>query len=178
MESGNTAPTSTRICAECTERLLDRDRLILSKDGLMFARILYLTDGSGVAEHALDWAIDLAESTGSEIFVLHVVEDGKRLDHTGLDIFRKIGEEFVQKACKKIEEHGIVAHPTVVDGKPYHEIIDLAKSEKIGMIVMGTHGVGGLSRALLGSVADRVIRTSTCLVLLVPAVDEKVKDDR
>lgn len=178
MESGNTTPISTRICAECIERLLDRDRLILSKDGSMFTRILYPTDGSDVAEYSLDWAIDLAESTGSEIFVLHVVEDGKRLDHSGLDILREIGEEFVQKACKKIEERGIVAHPTVVDGKPYHEIINFAKSEAIEMIVMGTHGVGGLSRALLGSVADRVIRTSSCPVLLVPAMAEKVKDDR
>ena len=173
MESGTTTPISTRICAECTERLLDRDRLILSKDSSMFTRILYPTDGSDVAEYALDWAIDLAESTGSEIFVLHVVEDGKKLDHGGLDILRKIGEEFVQNACKKIEEHGIVAHPTVVDGKPWHEIIDLAKSEEIEMIVMGTHGVGGLSRALLGSVADRVIRTSSCPVLLVPSLPRK-----
>ena len=134
----------------------------------MLKRILYPTDGSDVAECALDQAIYLAEATGSEIFVLHVVEDDKKLDHSSLSILRKIGEEFVRKASKKIERHGIVAHLTVVDGKPCPEIINLAKSNKIGMIVMGTHGTGGLTRALLGSVADKVIRTSSCPVLLVP----------
>jgi len=109
--------------------------------------------------------------------VLHVVEDGKKLDHSSLDILKKIGEEFVQKACKKMEDHGITAHPIVVDGKPFHEITNLAKSTDVSMIVMGTHGTGGLTHAPLGSVADRVIRTSLCPVLLVPMPQkQKVRD--
>jgi len=79
--------------------------------------------------------------------------------------------------CTEIEDHGIIAHPVVADGKPYHEIIDLAKSTDVRMIVMGTHGTGRLTHALLGSVADRVIRTSSCPVLLVPATAERVTDD-
>lgn len=150
----------------------------------MLTRILYPTDGSGVAECALDQAIYLAEATGSEILVLHVVEDGKKLDHSSLDILEKIGEDFVQKACKRIEEHGIVSHPVVIVGKPCPEIVNLAKSTEVRMIVMGTHGTGGLTRALLGSVADSVIRTSSCPVLLVPMLQKtglkmmaKVDDD-
>jgi nucleotide-binding universal stress UspA family protein len=120
----------------------------------MFTRILYPTDGSDVAECTLDWAIDLAGSTGSEIFVLHVVEDGKNLDHNSMELLTELGEEIVQTACKRIEDRGIIAHPVVAEGKPYHGIIDLAKSTDVRMIVMGTHGTGGLTRALLGSVAD------------------------
>ena len=178
MESSTTTPAITRTCAEFIERLRDRDKRILARGDRMPSRIMYPTDGSAVAEHALDWAIDQAKATGSEILVLHVIEDGKKLDHTSLIILTEIGEEIVQTACKRIEDHGIVAHPVIVAGKPCNEIIDLAKSTEVGMIVMGTHGTGGLPRALLGSVADRVIRTSPCPVLLVPATAETVKDDR
>ena len=135
MESSTTTPAITRTCAEFIERLRDRDKRILARGDRMSSRIMYPTDGSAVAEHALDWAIDQAKATGSEILVLHVIEDGN----------------------------------------PCQEIIDLAKSTEVGMIVMGTHGTGGLPRALLGSVADRVIRTSPCPVLLVPATAEEVK---
>lgn len=166
MES-STTQIITRTCAECTERLLDRYRRILAKGDRTSTRILYSTDGSDVAECALDQAIYLAEATGSEILVLHVVEDGKKRDRSSLDILKKIGEEFVQRACKRIEEYEIVAHPVVIVGKPCPEIVNLAKSTEVRMIVMGTHGIGGLT-ALLGSVANGVSRTSSCPVLLVP----------
>ena len=53
------------------------------------------------------------------------------------------------------------------DGIPYHEIVALAQDKRADLIVIGTHGRGGVNRALLGSVADRVVRLASCPVLTV-----------
>ena len=56
-------------------------------------------------------------------------------------------------------------------GAPDDKIVKLADKEKVDAIVMGTHGVTGLARVFIGSVADRVVRKASCPVILVPAKD-------
>jgi nucleotide-binding universal stress UspA family protein len=88
-------------------------------------------------------------------------------------------EEQREWARKALEERaaeargqGISTLVRVVTGVPHEEIVATAQREGIGLIIMGTHGRGGLGRFLLGSVADRVIRTAPCAVVTRRATNE------
>lgn len=64
---------------------------------------------------------------------------------------------------------GITVRTAVLTGSPHQKIVELVKDERADLVAMGTHGRGGVSRMLLGSVADRVIRSAPCPVLTVRA---------
>lgn len=137
-------------------------------------KILLPIDGSKTANNARKFAIDTAKLTGAKVIVLSVVED---TIHTALGgIENQIRSEMKQKAKKiaeatqeKIEKEGIKAESCVASGKPSKEIVKLAKKEKVNHIVMGSQGLSGIARWVIGSVADGVIRQTTCPVTLVPS---------
>ena len=71
----------------------------------------------------------------------------------------------------KVRGDGLTVHSRVIEGIPYKAIIDFAAEWKADLIVMGTHGRTGLSHALTGSVAERVVRTAHCPVLITRGHD-------
>lgn len=149
----------------------------------MYESILVPTDGSKVAEHAVDHALDLAETYGATVHTLYVVdtdamemslspEQGDRIDDGEFGELNEI-EEFAERATRivaqRAAERGIDVVEHVVSGEPHQSIADYAEEHGIGMIVMGSHGRSGIRRALLGSVTERVLRTTTVPVLVVDA---------
>jgi nucleotide-binding universal stress UspA family protein len=121
-------------------------------------KILVATDRSREAELAATTAADLAKSTNSELHIVHVGFEQKRdeaqkeLD-TEVDVIRESGAQEIQ------------AH--LEFGMPDTAIIDLAEELGTGLIVMGSRGLGGVRRALLGSISDSVVRHAHCPVLVV-----------
>ena len=121
-------------------------------------KILLATDGSKDAELAATTAADLAKSTNSELHIVHVGferyrdEAQKELD-TEVDTIRESGAQDTQAHL----EFGIADTA----------IIDLAEELGAGLIVMGSRGLGGVRRALLGSISDSVVRHAPCPVLVV-----------
>ena len=75
--------------------------------------------------------------------------------------------EALDKIAAKAKDKGLTVRPLMRTGAPAQEIVDLATAEHADLVIMGTHGRGGVSRVLLGSVADRVIRLAPCPVLTV-----------
>jgi nucleotide-binding universal stress UspA family protein len=137
-------------------------------------RILLATDGSEDAELAARTAADLAESTGSE---LHVVTAGRTFPSAVYEVYteamsdelRHEAQSILDEQVRKIEEAaGIVARPHLRMGERRDEaIVHLAEEIGAGLIVMGSRGLGGLRRALMGSVSDSVVRHAHCPVLVV-----------
>jgi nucleotide-binding universal stress UspA family protein len=80
---------------------------------------------------------------------------------------RKWVEEELEKWAGAARSKGISVRTLVRTGSPYQEIVNLATDERADLVAMGTHGRSGVSRLLLGSVADRVIRLAPCPVLTV-----------
>ena len=121
-------------------------------------KILVATDRSREAELAATTAADLAKSTNSELHIVHVGFEQKRdeaqkeLD-TEVDMIRESGAQDIQ------------AHLEV--GIPDTAIVDLAEELGAGVIVMGSRGLGGVRRALLGSISDSVVRHAHCPVMVV-----------
>lgn len=142
-----------------------------------FTRILVPTDFSSGSEQAWAVARQLAGRLGAEIVLLHVLIElplfaGSLTMEHARDVFdaaRRWAENMLGEWTAKAVASGLRARWVVATGVPHAEIAAAATRERADLIVLGTHGRGGLDRALLGSVADRVIRLAPCPVLSVRA---------
>lgn len=137
----------------------------------MYNTILLPTDGSKGAEKAVEHALSLAEEYDAELHVLNVVDISSQsttdMWTNVLGELEKKGEELTQEVVAKAEERGIDASAEVINGVPSREIVNRADEEDADLMVMGTHGRTGLDRLLIGSVAEKVVRTAEVPVMTV-----------
>lgn len=139
-------------------------------------RILLATDGSPHAEAAAVTATELTKATGSN---LHVVAVGRTFPSdvyenytettAGKKDLRQEAQNILDAQVKKIEEAGgtvAIAHLQMGERRD-EAIVHLAEDIGAGLIVIGSRGLGGIRRALMGSVADSVVRHAHCPVLVV-----------
>ena len=141
-----------------------------------FARILVPTDFSAGSERAWAAARRLAARLGAELVLVHVLVEAPPYSEGPFTMkeARGVFDAARDWAEKTLGEWGATAAAAAISarwvlltGVPYKEIVAAAASERADLIVIGTHGRGGLDRALLGSVADRVIRLAPCPVVTV-----------
>lgn len=143
---------------------------------LQLQKILLPTDFSDYSAAAESYACELAARFGAELHLLHTLENQYSLTpdfRLGLALPTQISESKVaaEKALSELLDPGWSANRKVIhrvlEGSPKVEIVRYAGAENIDLIVMSTHGRTGLSHLLIGSVAETVVRTSTCPVLTV-----------
>lgn len=144
-----------------------------------FERILVATDFSDSAQQALEHALCIAEKFGSELTLVHSWEAPNYSYAAGLylpvDVIAPIERAAVarlQEATTQLRLRFPAAKSMLRSGVPWEEVLGAATAVKADLIVMGTHGRRGLERALLGSVAEKVVRMSTVPVLTVHGVKE------
>jgi nucleotide-binding universal stress UspA family protein len=137
-------------------------------------RILVATDFSDTANSAVDYAIMLARPFDAEVVLVHAWEipvyafpDGAMIPGGLFDGLEAASDEALQKALKGNEKSGVRMRGVLRMGPAWREIGLVAESEKADLIVLGTHGRRGVVRMVLGSVAERVVRTAPCPVLTV-----------
>lgn len=138
----------------------------------MYDNILFPTDGSAGADAALDHAIDHGKRYDATLHVLYVVENEPPVADaepaTVLESLEEEGEQIMQAARSRAKGAGVESiRGAVVNGTPHEQILEYTDAKDIDLIVMGTHGRGGVERYLLGSVAENVVRTADCPVLTV-----------
>ena len=143
-----------------------------------FSKILYATDHSKASARALDEAVALAKQNGAELLVLHVIDPVSSYvtgeDIGGAELYMKLEETTKQEAensMKKLMENltklKVKAKSLLLRGTAPDQIVRAAKGRRANLIVIGTHGRTGLSRLLMGSVANKVVSTAHCPVLTV-----------
>ncbi|MEA3130262.1 MAG: hypothetical protein QOF46_2057 [Paraburkholderia sp.] len=147
----------------------------------MYTRILVAIDGSETSEHAFDAALQLAHETGAQLQPLYVVDnplmayDASGYDPTILrDALVKEGQQLLADVLARMKHENVAGTPRMVDVAPVGEDISeririTANEFNADLLVLGTHGRRGFKRLFLGSVAERVVRSACCPVLLVPA---------
>jgi len=123
----------------------------------MTREILVATDFSDEAEAAVRVAIDQARRLGARLHIFHVLSSGE------VDVTRLLAD------ATALGGPDVPVTVASTSGDPATEILRYARAHAIDLIVVGTHGRSGFSRALLGSVADRVLRGAACPVLAVPS---------
>jgi nucleotide-binding universal stress UspA family protein len=140
-------------------------------------KILVPTDFSEHSNNALKYGCALSEKFDSELHLLHVLQDlVAMVPEPGLAFpppgnYMQELQASAEKALTQLPEESWVRGPSVVrttrNGPPFVEIVRYAREHEIDLIVIGTHGRGGLAHMLLGSVAEKVVRKSPCPVLTV-----------
>ena len=141
--------------------------------------ILLATDGSPDAALSLETAVDLANTTNSE---LHVVTAARgypaydiRIEEVAEQL-RQEAQEVLDEQVRRVEEVGGTvqeAHVRVGERRS-DEIVKVAEEIRAGLIVMGSRGLGGVRRTLMGSVSDAVVRHAHCPVLIVRRHEDAV----
>lgn len=149
----------------------------------MYDCILVPTDGSTEGERAVEYAIDLArthDATLRAIYVVNAASYGGLPMETAWDgisdALRDEGQAAVERVEELADERGVHVETAVLEGSPSRVIVDEAQPEKCDLVVMGTHGRGGIDRLLLGSVAERVVRSSPIPVLTVRVGEEEFEE--
>jgi len=132
--------------------------LLLLSENMKIKEILVPIDFSAVSEAAVKVATAMARETGARLHLVHVVPPATD-PSLGSEQLTRFGRLF---------GHGLVVEIALLSGRAAREIAKYARDKGIDLIVISTHGRTGVSRALLGSVAEAVVRLSPCFVLTVP----------
>jgi nucleotide-binding universal stress UspA family protein len=161
----------------------------------MIRKILAPTDLSELSRAGVRYALNKAKDHGTEVIIYHVVTTdemlklGERLRGDGLrtgespNLLKSYLETYRGRLARFVKENFsdllpfVRVNEKVELGTPDKNIVELAETEGVDLIVMSTHGRTGLSRVFLGSVTERVVRNAPCLVLTVPPSMAEVGED-
>lgn len=149
---------------------------------IMINKILCPVDFSASGDYAFHYSIAIAEAHGAAVELLYVTEvSAYGEDNDRKDIGYNVSyEDSLRLKLEKMADSRDTDVPIkthLVLGTPYIEIIKRAKAIDADLIILGTHGRTGLKHLLIGSVAERVVRMSSCPVLTVRHPDHQVKTD-
>ncbi len=142
---------------------------------LSIRTILVPIDFGDTSEYALDAAIDLAAVIGAKIHLVHVYQvpvyafpDAGLIAGPEVSVrLSEAAQKGLQAVTERFQHRGVPLSSTLRQGSPHEEVLAAAREVDADLIVMGTHGRSGLAHALLGSVTERVVRTSTVPVLTI-----------
>ena len=144
----------------------------------MFKDILVPVDGSAPSDAAVKLAAKVAAGEHAKVTFAHVVEIGKlaamaapsSLDPAfALDAARTAGEELLARAKASAASAHLKVATILLEGDTVEALLDLTRSQTFDLIIVGSHGRGGISRAILGSVAEGILRRASIPVLVTHA---------
>jgi universal stress protein A len=138
--------------------------------------VLWLTDFSEDAAHALPYAHDLAEFYKTKLYLMHVIENATHSvygevkgDYFAMEVnAREKARTWLQEHVKR-DLQGFPNHEILIrEGDVLPRVVEVVTEKQIGALVMGTHGRTGLAHMLLGEEAEKVIRNVHCPVFVIP----------
>jgi nucleotide-binding universal stress UspA family protein len=140
----------------------------------MYRKILVAHDGSDSAGQALIHALDLARLAGAELHMISIEE----MPYVPASIDELVEEDreerhrfarIISRASALASQYGVRLHPHVRPGHPVQDIINYIVEHGFDLLVVGFHGHSGFYDRLIGGTADRLVRLSSCPVLVVKA---------
>lgn len=141
----------------------------------MYTKILVPLDGSALGERALAHAGEIAKGSGAELILMQVVgipladapEAGPAEEKKTFQEEIDSARAYLESICERLRQAGMKARNVVARGVADSEILGFAHRENVDILVMSTHGRSGLSKLMMGSVAQKVMLTTKRPVLLV-----------
>ena len=132
------------------------------------------TDFSPYADQALTEAIELAHAVNAHLTLLHVIQlmpltvgdIPPEYFNNYLEDIEADAQQQMQASLNRIYQAGLQGDSVITQGIPFQAIVDMAGEMKADLVIMGTHGRTGLPHALIGSVAEKVVRLASCPVLV------------
>lgn len=139
--------------------------------------VLLATDMSELSRPAIDAGADLARKYDAKVVIGYVIEDRipplGMIEYSGINLasieekHRETAMKHMKELAAELEQSGLETEVELAVGIPHREIVDLAKKHGADVIVLGTHGRGFVSHAILGSTAERVLRHAPCPCFIV-----------
>jgi nucleotide-binding universal stress UspA family protein len=140
----------------------------------LFTNILVPVDGSDNSYRALDAALLLSDKLGSNITVVHVMEqvpithiESEKLLSELLEAYKKENQDILSKCSEIATQKGLTIKTLLLQGNPASVILDYSKKEKFELIILGSRGMGKFRELILGSVSSKIVHHSSCAVLLI-----------
>lgn len=162
LQSAAAPPTISRQKLEQTE--------VRRQSSIRLKSILVPIDFSSPSEAALDEAVRVANRFRSKITLVHVIPSPKTKGNRFCVALSAASDEQNSRLKRLVEQKEIdtklIEHSLVLQGHPFHQIIQLASSIKTDLIVIATHGYTGIKHFMLGSTTERVVRHAPCPVLV------------
>lgn len=136
----------------------------------MIKKILAPTDFSDLSAKGVRYACQLAKDVGAELVVMNIVtlDESNLIDKREMEQHKRQLDEFLTDKVGDVAAD-LNIRKVVEAGQPFTTVAHLAGNEGVDLIVMSSHGRGGLSRVLMGSVTEETLRKSRCPVLVVPS---------
>jgi len=141
----------------------------------LFQRILIPIDGSQLSLEAAKQGVYIARKLESKVVFLYVIDvrmiQTSSLTGTDPSILktrlRNVAERYLNEAAKLAEEENVTFQNQIREGLPAEDILKEIEEEKIDLVIMGSKGMSGAHRVIIGSTAEEVVRWSPCPVLIV-----------
>ncbi len=139
--------------------------------------ILCPYDFSDCAEHALQYAVAFAQAHDAELRLLHVIEPppysavdfdaAAEMTQDPLTRMTNAARKELERVADRLRGELHTVHPELLTGPAFIRIIEYARDQETDLIILGTHGRSGLAHALVGSVAEKIVRKAPCPVMTV-----------
>ena len=147
-----------------------KDVLVVPRDATIgWKNILLATDGSKYSMAAAEHAVNFASSYGGDLTAVSVVDVTDEFYAQAPHLVERMGEkakEFLEDIKRKAEASGVKIETAVREGNTYEKIVDLADEKSADIIFMGSHGMTGLKKLLMGSITEKVIGHASCSVMV------------
>lgn len=137
----------------------------------MFKKILYPTDFSQYSNAIADSFLPLRPAGIEQVIILHVIDQRvfaqfPEISNDVLDSMRENAQKNLEALKNRLSQSGLKVGTRLEMGVPFHQIIDIAKTEKVSLIIMGSHGRSLVEEMLLGSTTENVLRHTTVPLLI------------
>jgi len=141
----------------------------------LFERILIPIDGSQLSLEAAKHGVYISRKLESKVVFLYVIDvrmiQTSSLTGTDPSILKKrlrnVAERYLNEAAKLAEEENVAFQNQIREGLPAEDILKEIEEEKIDLVIMGSKGMSGAHRVIIGSTAEEVVRWSPCPILIV-----------
>ena len=141
----------------------------------MFNDILVPLDGSPLSQAILGPVTFMAQGLGSRVTLLYVLEAAVESSDAEIEAeaarqqesMRPLAQGYLEEMAASLRQEGVAVETLVLAGKPHEAIVNYTGEQDFGLVAMATHGRSGVARAVLGSVATRVLQACYCPLLLV-----------
>lgn len=132
-------------------------------------RIFVAVDGSGTSSNAAEMAIELSEKFGADLIALHIVPPDLRFNKEIFDLAKQNGQKIVDEVKQGASAKGLGIQTEVISDviSITKVIVEYAEKNDVNLIVLGTRGISGIKKLLLGSTSSGVVTYSHCPVMVV-----------
>jgi nucleotide-binding universal stress UspA family protein len=137
---------------------------------LEISKILVAVDGSKYGDKAFEYATSIIQNHKQQLLIVHVIENSGNIGYSNLNQLKQDSQRIVQKYITKAESKGLKSSLRIIEDQgtsPAEKILDIAETEKVDTIVVGTRGQKPSEKFLLGSTSYKIAHYSKCTVIII-----------